>query len=117
MIANRDIFINDLKLIQAGSPEALYLIPFCGEEAKFGIQDFNGDSKNKKPLKRFKKEDIKPWMAKYEATSRHLWRNQWLFTFLSQILSKIANERNEKLTKLAKEVYKDVLKSNHPYWL
>ena len=56
-------------------------------------------------------------MAKYEATSRHLWRNQWLFTFLSQILSKIANERNEKLTKIAMEVYKDVLKSNHPYWL
>ena len=117
MINNKNIFIDDLKLITADSKEANYLIPFCGEEAKFGIQDFNGDSKNKKPLKRFKKEEIRPWMYKYEATSRHLWRNQWLFTFLAQILSRIANERNEKLSKLAKEVYKVVLKPNHPYWL
>ena len=56
-------------------------------------------------------------MAKYEATSRHLWRNQWLFEFLAQILYKIANEKNEKLSKLAKEVYRDVLKPNHPFWL
>ena len=117
MMTNKQIFIDDLKLIAADSPQAVFLLPFCGEEAKFGIQDFNGDSKNKKPLKRFKKEDIKPWMYKYEATSRHLWRNQWLFTFLAQILTKIVKEREEKLSKLAKEVYKDVLKPNHPYWL
>ena len=117
MLNNRDIFINDLKLITAASPEANYLIPFCGEEGKFGVADFNGDSKNKKPLKRFKKEDIKPWMAKYEGTSRHLWRNQWLFAFLALILTRICKEREEKLSKLAKEVYKDVLKQRHPYWL
>lgn len=68
-------------------------------------------------MKRFKQGDIKPWMQTYAATSRHLWRNQWLFSFLGQILARIANERNEKLSKLAKEVYKDVLKPNHPYWL
>ena len=59
MINNRKIFIEELKLIAPDSPEANYLIPFCGEEAKFGIQDFNGDYKNKKPLKRWKnKKDI-----------------------------------------------------------
>jgi len=94
MVNNRKVFIEELKLITLESPEANYIIPFCGEEAKYGIQDFNGDSKNKKPLKRWKKEDIKPWMYKYEATSRHLWRNQWLFTFLAKILSRIANERD-----------------------
>jgi hypothetical protein len=117
MINNRKHFIEELKLIAPDSVEAHYLFPFCVEEGKFGIQDFNGVSKNKKQLKRYKKADIKPWMYKYEATSRHLWRNQWLFTFLAKILHRIANERNEKLTKLAKEVYKDVLKPNHPYWL
>ena len=56
-------------------------------------------------------------MQTYTATARNLWRNQWLFSFLSMILYKIATQRNEKLSKLAKEVYKIVLKPNHPYWL
>ena len=37
MINNRKIFIEELKIIAPDSAEANYLIPFCGEEAKYGI--------------------------------------------------------------------------------
>ena len=32
-------------------------------------------------------------------------------------MSRFVKEREEKVSKLAKEVYKDVLKPNFPYWL
>lgn len=92
MKANREFFVNELKLIDATAPEANYLFAFCHFEATQKCQNFNGDYKNKKPLKAMNKSDIQPWMPKYTATSRHLWRNQWLFTFLGSILSRIVNE-------------------------
>ena len=34
IVTNKQLFIDELKLIEADSPQAIYLLPFCGEEAK-----------------------------------------------------------------------------------
>lgn len=83
MLDNQELFVKKLKTLEPTSPEANYLIPFSLYEHTWNVQGFNGDYKNKKPLKKFKKGDVQPWMADYTATSRNLWRNQWLFTFLA----------------------------------
>lgn len=114
---NRELFTKQLKMLEENSPDANFIQPFCVFETKLNVAHLNGDYKNKKPLKKFKKAEIQPWMPGYTSTSRHLWRNSWLFQFLALILHRIATERTVKLSKLAKEVYKVVLKPNHPYWL
>ena len=63
--------------------------------------------------KHFKKEEVQPWMKKYASTSRHLWRGQWFYEFVGQMLQAIVMRRNEKLPKLAGSVYKKYLAPHH----
>lgn len=75
MLDNQNLFVKQIKTLEPTSPDANYLLPFCLYEHKWKVEGFNGDYSNKKPLKKFKKGDVQPWMAKYTATSRNLWRN------------------------------------------
>lgn len=83
MLDNQELFVKKMKYLEPMSPEANYLLPFALYEHTWKVEGFNGDYKNKKPLKKFKKGDIQPWMPTYTATARNLWRNQWLFNFLA----------------------------------
>ena len=77
-------------------------MPFTTIEAKFNVQGLNRDHNKKLVKKHFKKNEIQPWHAKYASSSRHLWRGQWFFEFVGEMMGLIATQRNEKLTKLAR---------------
>ena len=56
-------------------------------------------------------------MKTYIETSRHIWRNVWLFDYIATVLGRVAAERENKMTTIAKESYKQILKQHQPYWL
>ena len=63
--------------------------------------------------KHYKKEEVQPWMKKYASTSRHLWRGQWFYEFVGQMLKAIVEQREPKISKLAKETYQKYLAHRH----
>ena len=99
-----------------GTPESMYIHQFVEAEKNLNCQVLNKDD-NKKTLKKFNKDDIKPWMAKYESTSRTLFRGCWFMDFLHNVFHGFVNERDIKMSKLAQKAYDVALAPHHPYLL
>lgn len=112
-VDNIDLFAHQLKVIDPNSDEAKYLMPFTQVEAQYNIQVLNKDDNSSIIKKHFAKDQRQPWMKKYASTSRHLWRGQWFYEFVGQMLQAIVVQRNEKLPKLAKAVYVKYLSPHH----
>lgn len=72
---------------------------------------------NKKALKKFNKDDIKPWMTKYESTSRTLFRGCWFFDFLYTVFQGIYEKREDKMSKIAQGAYTFGLAPHHGFML
>lgn len=117
ILDNQILMVETLGLVDAQSPEGMYLIPFCGLEAKLGCIALNRDDNKKKLLKKVPKDKQQDWMKNYCSTARTLYRNEWLFSFLSYLIQLILSERDQKLSKIARATYKKTLAPHHPYWL
>ena len=63
------------------------------------------------------KEDRKPWMTKYESTSRTLFRGCWFFDFLREIFVGITTEPDAMMGTIAKKAYKIGLGPHHGFIL
>ena len=84
---NRDLMVDELKLLKPNSDEAKYLIPFTIFEMKKKYHDFNQVKKNKWQIKKhILKDQVQPWMKDYLSTSRILPRTQWMLSFSEKIL-------------------------------
>jgi hypothetical protein len=116
IIRNNKAVQIDLKNAAEGSPESMYIHPFIMMEKALNVRPLNKDD-NKKTLKKYNKDDILPWMLKYESTSRTLYRGAWFFDFLHIFTSDFASMRTEMMGKLAKKAYDTALAPYHPYLL
>jgi len=63
------------------------------------------------------KDTVKPWMAGYTSTSRHLYRGCWFMDFLHAIFAGFYDYRTAKLSKVAGEAYNKALAPHHPWML
>lgn len=111
---NPGFLIDQAKVCEPNSPEALYMKDFINLEAKLNIQKLNGE--NKKTIKEMKK-DAQPWMKDYCSTSRHLWRGVWFFHFLSALFGNVNTNRNESISSIASKAYTTALAPYHPWIL
>ena len=93
-----------------------YLQTFCKIEEKFKCQPLNEDD-NKKTIKKMAKVDVKPWMEKYQSTSRTLWRGVWFIEFIGIVCTEFVNQRTAKMSKIAGEAYDAALAPHHPWAL
>ena len=55
---NRDLFVNQLKVVDASAPEARFLVAFTTIETKYNVQHLNRDKNKKLIPKHFKKNEI-----------------------------------------------------------
>lgn len=94
ILDNQILLTETLGLVDPASPEGMYLIPFCGAEAKLGCIALNRDDNKKKLLKKVPKDKLQDWMKNYCSTARTLYRNEWLFSFLSYLIQLILSERD-----------------------
>ena len=63
------------------------------------------------------KANRKPWMDKYESTSRTLFRGCWFFDFLREIFVGLTQRRDEKMGKIASNAYSKGLGPHHGFIL
>jgi hypothetical protein len=56
-------------------------------------------------------------MAKYESTSRHLYRGCWFFDFLHSLFTDFVGDRTVMMSKLAQKAYDVALGPHHPFLL
>ncbi len=110
------MLIQDLQLSSADSPEGKFIQAFVMLEAAQNCQPLNQDD-NKKTLKKYKKEDIKPWFTKYASTSRTLYRGCWLYDFLHMFIVSVCQDRETMMSKLAQAAYTKALAPYHPWVL
>lgn len=106
---NQDLYQKEYKFM--GS-----LQQFVEKESEFGVQELNGEN-NKTIIKKFKKEQVLPWMNNYTSTSRHLYRGSWFFDFLAEIFRGFTEDRKSKLSKIAADAYNKALGPHHPFLL
>jgi len=78
--------------------------------------EFNGEN-NKKIMKKYKGDDVKPWMKKYCSTARTLVRGAWFFDFLACLIGQICHDRTAKTSKMAVKAYDTGLAPHHPWAL
>ena len=95
---NPEFLIDQAKVCQSNTSEAIYMKDFINLEAKLNIQKLNGE--NKKTIAAMKK-DAQPWMKDYCSTSRHLWRGVWFFHFLSILFKDVNTNRKDSISSIA----------------
>ena len=81
-------------------------------------QSLNLDD-NKNQIKKLVKAGgtEQPWMKKYQATSRTIWRNVWFFEFLGILFINIEADRKSLASACARDAYDKALKPHHPWLL
>ena len=109
---NQRLLITELKYKEADSPEGQFIQPFVAMEASLNCQPLNKDD-NKKTLKKYKKEEIQPWFAKYASTSRTLWRGAWFFDFLNNMLTMLITDRTILMSNTTQASYAKALAPYH----
>jgi hypothetical protein len=68
-------------------------------------------------LKKFSKDELKPWMTNYCSTSRHIFRNAWFLNFLYTLINELTTNREIKMTKVGQTAYSVALAPHHPWAL
>lgn len=83
------------------------------KDVEKGIEKLNGED-NAKFLKgmNLPKDDYR---YKYTSTARTVLRNMWLLDFLHHFMEKLYNERDAKLSAVAKNAYNKGLGPHHPW--